>query len=48
MEHYVQMLRSDKADSSGQQYIKIQRNLLEDAPDARNMETSMLGMQCHS
>ena len=31
-----------------QQCIKIQRNLLEDALDERNMETSMLGMQCHS
>jgi hypothetical protein len=48
MEHSVQMLRSSKVHSSGQQCIKIPRNLSEDALDARNMETSMLGMQCHS
>jgi len=27
---------------------QVQRNLLEDALDVRNMETLMLGMQCHS
>jgi hypothetical protein len=47
MEHTVHMLRFGKADSFGQQYIKIQRNLLEDVPDVKSMETSMLGMQCH-
>jgi hypothetical protein len=47
MEHIVHMLRSSKVDSSSQQCIKIQRTLSEDVLDVRNMETSMLGMQCH-
>jgi hypothetical protein len=38
------MIRYGKVDSSGQWYIKIQRNLLEDMLDVRSMETSMLGM----
>ena len=48
MEHFVSMQRSSKVDFSSLRCIKIQRNLLEDVPDVRNMETLMLGMQCHS
>ena len=48
MEHFVHMPRSSKVDSSSQQCFKIQKNLSEDVSDARSMETSMLGMQCHS
>jgi hypothetical protein len=43
-EHFIQMLRFGKVDSSGQQCIKIQRNLSEGAPDARNKEISKLEM----
>ena len=48
MEHSIRMQRSGKVDSFGLRCIKIQRSLLEDVPDVRNMETIMLGMQCHS
>jgi hypothetical protein len=44
MEHIAHMLRSSKADSSGLRCVNIQRSLLEDVPDVRNMETSILRM----
>jgi hypothetical protein len=39
MEHSAQMQRSGKVDFSGQRCIKIQRSLLEDVPDIKNLET---------
>ena len=48
MEHSIRMQRSGKVDPSGLRCTKIQRNLLEDVSDVRNMETLMHGMQCHS